>query len=465
MPKQAQLSPALPTQAGSAGSPPSQTNQLRSRVQRLRAQHGSRLAPSTPVATVPAAQVTPSPRAASPPASSRQGSILQADWPQPSPVVFAGADAASDAAAGQITANPGDAVPSPPERLTPQASPSGPGELSLPQLGTATDLRGVATANLARSHQGHSRRTQGRATVLSPPASPSLTATRLHGGTRVTRASQPEATAPQAELPAFSPAPAADTGGILTTAIAAPAFTAAPATAHQPSGSTATPARQSPGNRASQPGDGAHQDQGRTLDLAPGASASAIGARSTPIEPTRPAQATALPESLPLHSGAPRLSPPRAVDSHRSQRPFQSDQGLSDMGPEGMASSDQTDLAKPAAAAADPAPAPPVPAAPTLGHRAQANGEAIQLTPPDRATSASPKGLPVNYCLSASELPPTVEGQAQADTAPMPKFSAAGQIDLNPPQESHLALAHGANSAANPCHSSAADPELTLAPD
>ena len=209
-----------------------QAAQLRERLQRLRAQQGSRLTARTPLVTVPL------------PPSVAQSSVAQGASPRPhaqSPVAVAGGSptatpgSVSSAQNGQATAQPAITQSSGPSRNPTASAPTN----------TATGLGAPTAANIARSypisparHQGYSARLNQPAPRLTTAASgaPGAQAVRLHGEApaQTTAATNP----PPALAPtAATPAPTAPDSGQASTS---PAPTIAqPSPAAPPSGAAA----------------------------------------------------------------------------------------------------------------------------------------------------------------------------------------------------------------------------------
>lgn len=164
----------------SAGQTLPQAAQLRERLQRLRAQQGSRLTARTPLVTVPL------------PTSVAQSSVAQGASPRPqaqSPVAVAGGSptatpgSVSSAQNGQATAQSAITQASGPSRNPTASAPTN----------TATDLGAPTAANIARSypisparHQGYSARLNQPAprlttAVSGAPGAPGAQVVRLHG--------------------------------------------------------------------------------------------------------------------------------------------------------------------------------------------------------------------------------------------------------------------------------------------
>ena len=208
-----------------------QAAQLRERLQRLRAQQGSRLTARTPLV----------------PTSVAQSSVAQGASPRPhaqSPVAVAGGSptatpgSVSSAQNGQATAQPAITQASGPSRNPTASAPTN----------TATGLGAPTAANIARSypisparHQGYSARLNQPAprlttAVSGAPGAPGAQAVRLHGEApaQTTAATNP----PPALAPtAATPAPTAPDSGQASTS---PAPTIAqPSPAAPPSGAAA----------------------------------------------------------------------------------------------------------------------------------------------------------------------------------------------------------------------------------
>jgi hypothetical protein len=212
-----------------------QAAQLRERLQRLRAQQGSRLTARTPLVTVPL------------PPSVAQSSVAQGASPRPqaqSPVAVAGGSptatpgSVSSAQNGQATVQPAITQSSGPSRNPTASAPTN----------TATGLGAPTAANIARSYPISPARHQGYSAWLNQPAprlttavsgapgAPGAQAVRLHGEApaQTTAATNP----PPALAPtAATPAPTAPDSGQASTS---PAPTIAqPSPAAPPSGAAA----------------------------------------------------------------------------------------------------------------------------------------------------------------------------------------------------------------------------------
>ncbi|MGF1519814.1 MAG: hypothetical protein ACFCVB_18705 [Nodosilinea sp.] len=432
----ARLSPSLPRPATTA-SQPSSSSQLRERVQRLRAQHGSRLAPSTPLTTTPAPQVTNTPLY-----TSLQAPTTQAAQPLPRASGVSGENSTPenfpDNFTGRLENAPRSVSESQSSTALPTA-PTAPPALSAP-LNDTNPLGPVATANVARSypiaplrHQGHSDRSQGQSVVLTAPAAPEFTVARVHGGTSAPAIAPLEVATDLAKptevtaTPAASPIAATNAAATLS-AEASPSPEAS--AAHQSSGTALTLARQSNGET---PGGGAgvHQSGGTEATLAAASPATAQSRATSRLAPAaiadRPARPVALPESLPLSPAAPRLSSPSLETNS-----VQGDQEVSATRPE---------------------------AAPT---HVQAAPATLRLAIPGE----NPKNLIATYCLTTGGVPLPLGGEAQGSTAPLPKFSPSNQaessLDLgaNPDKaELTTTLCQEASSPA-PAHESILEPAL-----
>ncbi len=403
--------------------------QLRERVQRLRAQHGSRLVPSTPLKTTPAPQVINTPLY-----TSLQAPTPPAARPLARASSFSGENSTPENFTVRLENTPRSvsALQPPPALPTPPAAPA---VLSLPLHDTPTDLRPVVTTNAARSypiaplrHQGHSSRFQRQTIVLTAPAAPEFAVARIHGDTPASLS------VPLAVATAEPNEVAATPEAILETAPEPPQIAAideetlstevslvpGDSTAHQSSGSTAlTLARQSTVDLTSGGSTGEHQS-GRTEPNLAAVSLAPVQARATP----RPAPAAiadqsarpvALPESLPLR--------PPSLEGDLPE----GDQAVNASRPDAAPGLGQSPIAELAATVASPE----GPAAPA--HVSQVAPETLRLATP----SKNSKNLIAPYCLTDSGVPLPLGGEAQGSAAPLPKFSPSSQADAS--------LALGAN--------------------
>lgn len=428
----ARLSPSVSRPSTKAQQPPS-SSQLRERVQRLRAQHGTRLAPSTPLKTTPAPQVTNTPLY-----TSLQAPTPQAAQPLTIGSSFSGENSTPENFTGRLENAPRSVSASQPLTALPN-TPATP-VLSAPLNDTSTDLGAVVTANVARSypiaplrHQGHSSRFQRQTVVLTAPAAPEFTVARVHGGTPAASIAPPEVATGLAEptevrstLETSPPSSqiAAIGEATLSTEVSpisaeAPETAPGAATAHQSSGSAAL-ARQRTVDITGG-GAGAHRSGGTEPNLAAASRASAQSRATLRPVPAaiadRPARPVALPESLPLSPVAPRLSAP-SLENNSAQ----GDQDGSATQPEASPGLGQSPMAELAAAAAASPEGPAVPA-----HVSQAAPETLRLATPGE----NPKNLIAAHCLTASGVPLPLGGEAQGSTAPLPKFSPSNQADAS----------------------------------
>lgn len=436
------------TTVQSAGRSLPQAEDLRARLQRLRAQHGSRLSPATALVTTPVpsslAVVTPVRPEVQP------SSDLNVDAQQ-APVnrIAAEGNTATVALSPRFDGPRFDGPGRSPEGVA-LATPPQP-NLAAPEVtGITSALRPIASASAARNypiapvrHQGYSSRPQRQAVVLtapSPELETGLTASvRLHGGSSVappaaiaaatetlaTTAPEPlepeavalEATAPQP----VSPPTVASTPGDPPTVSAPPAH-------HQSGGNPGIIlAREGVANSSRSAATGAHQRQSLSSDMEADASepqpqnAAAIA---------RPAAAIARPESLPLNSAAPSLS---------SQRPQGNNLAVlgsePELEPEPRATVSDAEPDAAGAAGALPRPVvsalPGTPTAAAIGHLGT-NRTAVRLTPRD---GTNPKQLPIAYCLSDNGLipvapePVAIEGNAQSGSTPLSKVNSPNEGD------------------------------------
>ncbi len=409
-----------------AGQTLPQSAQLRERLQRLRAQQGSRLTASTPLVTVPLpTSVAQSSVAQSSVAQSSvaQESLNLGTSPRPqaqSPAAVAGVSptaapgSVSSAQNGQATAQ---------SAITQASGPSPNPTASVP-TNTATGLGAPTAANIARSypisparHQGYSARLNQPAPMLTTSVSdaPGAQAVRLHG-----------------EAPAQTTAAAPNP----TPALAPTAATPAPTAPDSVQAST------SPAPTIAQPSPAAPP------------SGAAAGLAGTPSEPqdtqpeglgtaqvtTQPQPAIAPPESLPLNQVGPRVSPPRTP-----LVPSQVSPGASVPTPTAQAPRPNlSSLPGVASPGSTPEGAPPsYPGATQIlqRHLGQANPASIN---PQAQTI---KGQPTTYCLSNRALSPDPEATAQDWNGMQPKDDRAesgepGQVGQQVPVESALAAIH-----------------------
>jgi hypothetical protein len=382
-PRQAQsarprLNPAVAsTGAGrTVAQPQPQADQLRARLQRLREQQGTRLAANTPVTAAPLPTTT---------------QVVASPIPQPGAPTPLQADTTPD-----IGRDRGVAIaPQPPAA-----------EVDIEPSGTTADLQPVAAASLASNypiaplrHQGQSTRQGARLALLVPPptSQPTVASARLHGSTPLAEGTQPRADNPApgsgAPISGALGSGAETTSGADLTPGSAALLSNAPGAAISREhttiqarvGSPLTLTR--PGEvSGTSPAEGAHQ-QGGTAPLRSAARVP-LQASLAPRPDDRAAEgqdlgAIALPESLPLNSAAPRLSPqqPRLSVSPAPVSP--------------AAGTDRTTPpAAPAASADDLTSAAPFSVSP-VGHLSPTDRDGFHLVP---SASQSPKGLPLAHC-------------------------------------------------------------------
>lgn len=410
-PRSPQASPVA-SRSSNTGQTLPQAEQLRERLQRLRAQHGSRLSSNTSIATAPLpATLTSTP-------------------PRPVP----------QTAAEQPSEIRSEALPAPPSNVGVIALPTPPRpNVAAPELGlpptasTAIELGPVASVNPADSyslalgrHQGYSTRSQLPAPTITPvvtESSEGLTA-RLHGASPVSPvgeggivgvAAQPSP--PAAGLPQAVPAPAqAETAipetvplaslPLATTAVeigSTPAATdSESATAHH---SSATPALTLTPQRveASASATLAHHSQGRAARP------------ETAMAPRGRSATTAPPESLPLNQGTPRLSPlrPAAVTSPDtvSTAPEAAVPQVLEAQPAAIQTSEteafEAQILETQILEAQ------TPSSTFSTHQGQSQPESLSLSP---QPEASPKDLPAAYCFQVSGRPLNPEAQTESDS-------------------------------------------------
>ena len=369
--------------AGGANSPNQtlpQASQLRERLQRLRAQQGARLSPST--STVPAPQPA----------------VLTSSTPAPVAVNFT-----------EVLATPGEAVPAvtnpdskasfsvpapvvtalptpfrPTARSNVAAPETGSGAISSPP----TNLGPIAAADLARNypivplrHQGYSARPQqpvptiATAAIVSPERL-TLSAPRLHGPRPTSQGNDPAASVVTAR-PSLTPAP------ILATA---PLRADSPGVRSVPEAATHDSVVRlgSAGNLTLTPRGAVAPSEAASTHQGQGIAA-------------RPATAIALPESMPLHQETPRLSPLRPVVAPSPAASIQAEAWL----PE-----DPTPEVQVSEAQASEAQAPEI--------------QASEAQAPIYEGGVNPKSLPAAYCLQASGLsltPDALAAPSQGDLA------------------------------------------------
>ncbi|MBE9108946.1 hypothetical protein IQ273_05885 [Nodosilinea sp. LEGE 07298] len=395
------------SRASSAGQTLPQADQLRERLQRLRAQHGSRLSSNTPIATAP----LPAALTSTPPRPVPQEVAEQPSETRP---------------IDNAIATPGLEPSLRPVGVTALPTPPRP-NVAAPELGlsstasTAIDLGPVASGSLAPvQHQGYSTRSQRPAptiTTAAPESSGGLTA-RLHGATPISPSGSPATVAAAqpsppatAELPAAAaPAPAQaesapesgpEASPLATTAVAVGAAPAGadpgPAIAHQSSATPALTLTPQP-VEASVPPTLARHSQG-------------IAARpETAIAPWGRSATTAPPESLPLNQGTPRLSPLRPA---AAATPPDATSAVPQVTPQAWEARSTEVQASETGVSEIQTPEVQIPAAQTPGsafsaHQGQSQLESLSLRP-------QPKDLPAAYCLQASGLPLSSETQLEFD--------------------------------------------------
>ncbi len=423
-----------------AGQTLPQSAQLRERLQRLRAQQGSRLTASTPLVTVPLpTSVAQSSVAQS---SVAQGSVNQGTSPRPQAQSPSAADGVSPTATpgsvssaqnGQATAQPAIAQPSGP---SPNPTASAP-------TNTATGLGDPTAANIARSypisparHQGYSARLNQPAPMLTTsvsgaPGAPGAQAVRLHG-----------------EAPAQTTAAATNPPPALAPTATTPAPTA-PASVQASTSPAPTIAQPSP----SAPPSGAAAGQAITPSESQDRQPEGLG---TTQVTTQPQPAIAPPESLPLNQTGPRVSPPRTPLG-----PSQVSPGASVPTPTAQAPRPNlSSLPGAAALGSTPEGAPPIyPGATQIlqQHLGQANPASIH---PQAQTI---KGQPATYCLSNRALSPDPEATTQDWNGMQPKDDGAEsgeprQVGQQVPAEPTLAAIHCPGESATDDAATLADP-------
>ncbi len=404
-----------------------QSDQLRARLQRLRAQQGARLASNTPVAAAPIPTVIASP-------------IPQPEAPTLRPV-------ASNPGASRDPGARGDSrltiVPQPNRAeqsllavaLPPQPSPQPPViEADVEPSGTTADLQPVVAATVANNypiaplrHQGHSVRQSARQSVRSAPqvlvplsaSQPVAAGARLHGSTAPALAAQPRgsstASVSEAEatvVPDSTPAAAdlrarASDAAIPREHVASQPRAGSPVTLTHPGDFPST-----------SPAEGAHQQE----STAPLRSAERLPLQAS-LAPRPDSRTTGdqglgaitLPESLPLNSAAPRLSPQRPQLS-----PAQPTVSL----PTATSSAASRSVVTNATDRATTEPTAAPFAVPSGGHLSPTDQDGFHLVP---SVSQSPKGLPLTHCPPASAHTPTADRLGDGAIAPQPSFSGRNQ--------------------------------------
>ncbi|WOD38591.1 hypothetical protein [Nodosilinea sp. E11] len=378
-------SPSAPG-ASIPGRPQPQADQLRERLQRLQAQQGIRLSAATSLVTAP----VPSSLVVSTPSR-------PAPQPSPAQVTEAQRGLGEGTSFTGLDSGPGAALPTPP-RPTSAALPEEGGPAAAPQV-SASLARNYPSVPLR--HQGYSAQS-GVLSAVVPAAEASLPSPRLHGGLTIAQAGeQPKRAAapapPQQSVAAVAVVPEHQSNGGRTGLSLA-------RTAAVPQ-SELTEVHQ----RSALP-------SGQSVSLAPSTGLAAQGRPATATVDDRLSGAIALPESLPLHSGAPRLSPPRAAVTPARPEvaapPTFDFDGAALRGAEAVVASQAT-------GAPDPAP----------GLQSQASLEPLALA---SRPSETPKGLPAGYCLSASGQPLAIEGAPEGSTAPFPRFSPSSSTASSP---------------------------------
>ncbi|MGB3312202.1 MAG: hypothetical protein WA939_01695 [Nodosilinea sp.] len=444
---QARFSPRSPqstpqaSRTSNAGQTLPQAAQLRERLQRLRSQHGSRLSPSTPIATasLPAALTT------TPPRPVPQAAADQSPEPLPGEARVGNRPSLEPSLRPAVVT----ALPTPPRPNV--AAP----ELGLPlTASTGIDLGPVASSQTtsyptaSARHQGYSTRSQQPAPVIAA-ASTELSAgptARLHGATPVwpsgatvaTAQPSPPATTVRPEVvfpaPAQAETAAPESAPLATDVeevrLAPAAAEPNPATTHQSSATIAI-APQPLEALALAPTPRTHQSQG-------------TGARpETTVAAWDQSPTVAPPESLPFNQETPRLRPSRPAAASSAAPDLTATNA-----PQGAASQQQQVAQALEPELADQIPAAPVsvaqnPAAQAPGssfsaHQGQTQLESLSLIP---QPEASPKDLPATTCLQTSGRPLTSSAESGSD----PQFSnqqptVATAIRLSP---SEAALASG----------------------
>ncbi|WP_017298432.1 hypothetical protein [Nodosilinea nodulosa] len=314
------LARPLPLASGSSGIDQTlpQVEQLRERVQRLRAQHESRLSSTKALGT------TPLPAAFSlstPPRPVPQAAVGQ---PVEGPPVFADAASATNSRGqGPLLQPLGETTP--PTSLGPNiAAPETAPVAGLPtpngtsnSASSATNLGPIASANLARNypiapsrHQGYSAQSQHPAPLITTASTNQLGGLTAPASPRLSRGSG----APLVASSETSP------GGIATQPSPPPAA-AAPTQTETPASEAALPASVALGVGAhARPADPElpaatthHQSNApASLRLTPEqvgglTSTAAVASHHSRGAVTQPETAIALPESLPLNPESPRL--------------------------------------------------------------------------------------------------------------------------------------------------------------
>lgn len=430
-----------------------QAAELRQRLERLRSQQGSRLAPSTPLVAAPQPATLPRPTLA----QSRPASpVAEPEIPAFNPVQ------GSNFSSRGVTPLPTLFRP----------TPSDP-ESDIPTASTAADLSEVTTASVARTyplvplrHQGYSARSQRPAPVLAVRAVESSSTARLHGGTLT--AQQPESLAPgetstsQVAIVEGNTSPQPNSSEASTAATDAPAPTIAVTAAssapalgaggHQSSGPVAlTPVRQ-PVVGVEAGGEG-HQSQA----VSPPVASEPVNQAPVLWESARAETAIVPPESLPLNPPSPQPNFARPQPAESVADPEGSGDNLSEASaiPERiLVSSRFPNAARVAAPASQPLLPNPesrpaaalgeAPATPELHHQSQISPAAVRLIP---TASHPPKGLPIAYCLSPSGQPVPTTLEAQGSSASLPQFSPSNQADPS----LDLAAASGKENPIAPC--------------
>lgn len=399
-PRSPQASPVA-RRSGTTGQTLPQAEQLRERLQRLRAQQGARLSPNTPLATTP----LPAALTSTPPRP-----VPQAADEQPPEMRPADNTITITRPTFEPWQRSAEAAVLPPPRPNVAAP-----ELGLPSAAsTAIDLGPVAATNRADSysvalgrHQGYSTRSQQPAPTIIPVAteSPEQLTARLHGAPAVV-AAQPSL--PVAGLPEDTPAlaqaemavPEATPLATLPSATAevAPSPTAAdsePATAHQSSATSAFTLTPQPVG-ALAPATLTLHSQGHTAQ--PEIAMAPWGRSAT----------TAPPESLPLNPGTPRLSPlrPAAVTLPDAELTITEAAVPQVLEPQSLAiQTSETQTLETQTLETQ------TPSSSFSAHQGQSQAESLSLSP---QSEASPKDLPAAYCLQAIGLPLNPEAQAES---------------------------------------------------
>jgi hypothetical protein len=411
-----------------------QANQLRERLQQLQQRRSASLPSSRALVTAPAPSALTAPTPSRPQFQTSPGSSgVQPETvaiPRPSPVPTPGLSK---------PARSGQAAPLTATARPPLAAP----EVLDGPAGTTSDLAAVAAATGAQGlplapvrHQGHSARAHLQPVVLDSPAPLTATA-RLHDDASALSLEQAEIaiapTQPEVDTPAEHQASNAELGPNQAAAAAAQTVSP-PQTTHQSSGTPILTLSRSGDADAVVQAAGSHQEQESTLASSTAApelvtapptalSASSVN-RSASDRATPTAGAITQPESLPLATPAPQLSPRRSSSAV------------------GIESSAETAAIAPAHTGTVPAPVDIALSteSPTAAHRGQVSSAAVRLTPP---VTSAPKGLPDSHCLAVGEIP-VAPGIIPADS-----LAKASQPETYPdqPHSDHSAASHCSTTA------------------